>query len=159
LAAFIALTQHDLKRVLAYSTVSQIGFMFLAAGCAGPAVPALAITAALFHLFTHAFFKAVLFLSAGGVLHAKHDVIRVREFGGLKRVLPVTRWTCLCGALALAGVPIFSGFWSKDMVLESALDAGRDPRFGGVYMVLFGIGLATALMTAFYTFRAYYRTF
>jgi NADH-quinone oxidoreductase subunit L len=159
LAAFIALTQHDLKRVLAYSTVSQIGFMFLAAGCAGPAVPALAVTAALFHLFTHAFFKAVLFLSAGSVMHGMHDVIDMREFGGLKRVLPVTRWTFLCGALALAGVPIFSGFWSKDMVLESALEAGHDPRFGGVYMVLFGIGLATALMTAFYTFRAYYRTF
>src|SRR5262249_26351273 len=76
-----------------------------------------------------------------------------------ERVLPVTRWTFLCGALALAGVPIFSGFWSKDMVLESALEAGHDPRFGGVYIVLFGIGLATALMTAFYTFRAYYRTF
>jgi NADH-quinone oxidoreductase subunit L len=133
--------------------------MFLAAGCAGPAVPALAITAALFHLFTHAFFKAVLFLSAGSVMHAMHDVIDMREFGGLKRVLPITRWTFLCGALALAGVPIFSGFWSKDMVLESALEAGRDPRFGGIYMILFGIGLATALMTAFYTFRAYYRTF
>jgi NADH-quinone oxidoreductase subunit L len=159
LAAFIALTQHDLKRVLAYSTVSQIGFMFLAAGCAGPAVPALAVTAALFHLFTHAFFKAVLFLSAGSVMHGMHDVIDMREFGGLKRVLPVTRWTFLGGALALAGVPVFSGFWSKDMVLESALDAGRDPRFGWAYMILFGVGLVTALLTAFYTFRAYYRTF
>ena len=159
LAAFIALTQHDLKRVLAYSTVSQIGFMFLAAGCAGPAVPALAITAALFHLFTHAFFKAVLFLSAGSVMHGMHDVIDMREFGGLKRVLPVTRWTFLCGALALAGVPVFAGFWSKDMVLESALAAGHADRFGWVYTILFGVALATALLTAFYTFRAYYRTF
>jgi NADH-quinone oxidoreductase subunit L len=159
LAAFIALTQHDLKRVLAYSTVSQIGFMFLAAGCAGPAVPALAVTAALFHLFTHAFFKAVLFLSAGSVMHGMHDVIDMREFGGLKRVLPVTRWTFLCGALALAGVPVFSGFWSKDTVLESALEAGHAERFGGIYIILFGVGLATALLTAFYTFRAYYRTF
>jgi NADH-quinone oxidoreductase subunit L len=161
-AAFIALTQHDLKRVLAYSTVSQIGFMFLAAGCATPAVPglpALALTAALFHLFTHAFFKAVLFLSAGSVMHAMHDVIDMREFGGLKRVLPVTRWTFLCGALALAGVPIFSGFWSKDMVLESVLSAGHAERFGAVYTILFGVGLATALMTAFYTFRVYFRTF
>jgi proton-translocating NADH-quinone oxidoreductase chain L len=162
LAAFIALTQHDLKRVLAYSTVSQIGFMFLAAGSglsSQPGLPALAITAALFHLFTHAFFKAVLFLSAGSVMHAMHDVIDMREFGGLKRVLPVTRWAFLCGALALAGVPVFSGFWSKDMVLESALEAGHDGRFGTVYLVLFGVGLATALLTAFYTFRAYYRTF
>jgi proton-translocating NADH-quinone oxidoreductase chain L len=158
LAAFIALTQHDLKRVLAYSTVSQIGFMFLAVGCAGPAAPALAVTAALFHLFTHAFFKAVLFLSAGSVMHGMHDVIDMREFGGLKRVLPFTRWTFLCGALALAGVPVFSGFWSKDMVLESALEAGHG-QYGGVYMVLFGVALVTALMTAFYTFRAYYQTF
>ena len=158
LAAFIALTQHDLKRVLAYSTVSQIGFMFLAVGCADPAAPALAVTAALFHLFTHAFFKAVLFLSAGSVMHGMHDVIDMREFGGLKRVLPVTRWAFLCGALALAGVPVFSGFWSKDMVLESALAAGHG-RFGSVYLVLFGVALVTALLTAFYTFRAYYRTF
>ena len=159
LAAFIALTQHDLKRVLAYSTVSQIGFMFLAVGCAGPALPALAITAGLFHLFTHAFFKAVLFLSAGSVMHAMHYTIDMRQFGGLKRVLPVTRWTFLCGALALAGVPVFSGFWSKDMILESALEAGHSERFGSIYMVLFGVALVTALLTAFYTFRAYYRTF
>src|SRR5687768_15827208 len=80
LAAFIALTQHDLKRVLAYSTVSQIGFMFLAIGCAGPALPTIAVTAAIFHLFTHAFFKAVLFLSSGSVMHSMHDVIDMREF-------------------------------------------------------------------------------
>jgi proton-translocating NADH-quinone oxidoreductase chain L len=159
LAAFIALTQYDLKRVLAYSTVSQIGFMFLAVGCSGPALPVVALTAALFHLFTHAFFKGVLFLSAGSVMHAMHDVIDMRQFGGLKRVLPITRWTFLCGALALAGVPIFSGFWSKDAILESALEAGHSARFGSIYMVLFGVALVTALMTAFYTFRAYYRTF
>ncbi|HKB06463.1 MAG TPA: NADH-quinone oxidoreductase subunit L [Gemmataceae bacterium] len=159
LAAFIALTQHDLKRVLAYSTVSQIGFMFLAVGCAGPAVPALAVTAAIFHLFTHAFFKAVLFLSSGSVMHAMHDVIDMREFGGLRKVLPVTHWTFLAGALALAGIPLFSGFWSKDMILEATLEAGHAARFGSAYLVLFGIALATALMTAFYTFRAYYRTF
>lgn len=159
LAAVIALTQHDLKRVLAYSTVSQIGFMFLAVGCGGPAAPKLAVTAALFHLFTHAFFKAVLFLSAGSVMHAMHDVIDMREFGGLRKVLPVTHLAFLAGALALAGVPVFSGFWSKDLVLESALEAGHSTRFGPVYLVLFGVALFTALLTAFYTFRAYFRTF
>jgi proton-translocating NADH-quinone oxidoreductase chain L len=158
-AAFVALTQHDLKRVLAYSTVSQIGFMFLAVGCAGAALPAVAVTAAIFHLFTHAFFKAVLFLSSGSVMHAMHDVIDMREFGGLKKVLPITHWTFLAGALALAGIPVFSGFWSKDMVLESAFEAGGATRYGTVYMILFAMALATALMTAFYTFRAYFRTF
>jgi NADH-quinone oxidoreductase subunit L len=158
LAAVIALTQHDLKRVLAYSTVSQIGFMFLAVGCAS-AAPTLAVTAAIFHLFTHAFFKAVLFLSSGSVMHSMHDVIDMREFGGLRKVLPVTHMTFLCGALALAGFPFFSGFFSKDMVLESALEASDSTRFGGVYLVLFGVALFTALLTAFYTFRAYFRTF
>lgn len=159
LAAFIALTQFDLKRVLAYSTVSQIGFMFLAVGCSGPALPKLAVTAALFHLFTHAFFKALLFLSSGSVMHAMHDVIDMRQFGGLRKVLPITHVTFLCGALALAGIPIFSGFWSKDMVLESALEAGHSERFGSIYLILFGVGFATALLTAFYTFRAYFKTF
>jgi proton-translocating NADH-quinone oxidoreductase chain L len=158
-AAFIALTQHDLKRVLAYSTVSQIGFMFLAVGCGGAAAPVVAVTAGLFHLFTHAFFKAVLFLSAGSVMHGMHDVIDMRQFGGLKRVMPITRWTFLAGALALAGVPVFAGFWSKDMILETALEAGHSARFGSIYMVLFGVAAVTALMTAFYTFRAYFRTF
>jgi NADH-quinone oxidoreductase subunit L len=158
-AAFIALTQHDLKRVLAYSTVSQLGFMFLAVGCAGPLLPAVAVTAAVFHLFTHAFFKAVLFLSAGSVMHSMHDVIDMRQFSGLRRVLPVTHLTFLAGALALAGVPVFSGFWSKDSILEAALEAGRSPRFGFAYTVLFGVTLATAMMTAFYAFRAYYRIF
>ena len=97
LAAFIALTQHDLKRVLAYSTVSQIGYMFLAVGCSGPSLPKIAVTAALFHLFTHAFFKAVLFLSSGSVMHSMHDVIDMRRFGGLRKVLPITHITFLCG--------------------------------------------------------------
>ncbi|HVK10458.1 MAG TPA: NADH-quinone oxidoreductase subunit L [Gemmataceae bacterium] len=160
IAGFIALTQTDLKRVLAYSTVSQLGFMFLAVGSGGGGVlQTVAVTAAIFHLFTHAFFKAVLFLSAGSVMHAMHDHIDMRDFSGLRKVLPVTHLTFLCGAVALAGVPIFSGFWSKDMVLEAALRAGESPRFGPVYMVLFGVALVTALMTAFYTFRAYFRTF
>lgn len=159
LAAFIALTQHDLKRVLAYSTVSQIGFMFLAVGCSGAALPRIAITAALFHLFTHAFFKALLFLSSGSVMHAMHDVIDMRQFSGLRKVLPITHVTFLCGACALAGIPLFSGFWSKDMVLEAVLQAGGSARFGSVYMILFGVALATALLTAFYTFRVYFKTF
>jgi len=159
LAAFIALTQHDLKRVLAYSTVSQIGYMFLAVGCARPSLAAIAVTAAIFHLFTHAFFKAVLFLSSGSVMHAMHDVIDMREFGGLRKVLPITHWAFLAGALALAGIPLFSGFWSKDMILESTLEAGHGGRFGTVYIILFVVALITALMTAFYTFRAYFRTF
>lgn len=159
LAAVIALTQHDLKRVLAYSTVSQIGFMFLAVGCANGAATKLAIVAAIFHLFTHAFFKALLFLASGSVMHAMHDVIDMRQFSGLRKVLPVTHATFLCGALALAGFVGFNGFWSKDMVLEAALEAGDSARFGSIYMILFGVAIATALLTAFYTFRAYFRTF
>jgi NADH-quinone oxidoreductase subunit L len=92
-------------------------------------------------------------------MHAMHDVIDMREFGGLRKVLPVTHVAFLAGALALAGIPVFSGFWSKDAVLESALEAGHSARFGTVYLVLFGVALVTALMTAFYTFRAYFRTF
>ena len=102
LAALIALTQYDLKRVLAYSTVSQLGYMFMALGAAaaGPEAATLAVTAAMFHLFTHAFFKALLFLSAGSVMHSMGDVIDMRQFGGLRRVLPITHWTFLvrrCG--------------------------------------------------------------
>jgi NADH-quinone oxidoreductase subunit L len=92
-------------------------------------------------------------------MHSMHDVIDMREFGGLRKVLPVTHITFLCGALALAGFPLFSGFFSKDMVLESAVEASDSTRFGGVYLVLFGVALFTALLTAFYTFRAYFRTF
>jgi proton-translocating NADH-quinone oxidoreductase chain L len=160
LAALIALTQNDLKRVLAYSTVSQLGFMFMALGCAGPANPLLAVTAAIFHLFTHAFFKAVLFLSAGSVMHAMHDVIDMRSFSGLRKKLPVTHLAFLSGALALAGVPLLSGFWSKDLILESALEASHSPsKFAAGYLVVFVVALVTAFLTAFYTFRAYFRTF
>jgi proton-translocating NADH-quinone oxidoreductase chain L len=162
LAALIALTQTDLKRVLAYSTVSQLGYMFLALGCGLKAdllVP-LAVTAALFHLFTHAFFKALLFLSAGSVMHAMGNVIDMRRFGGLRRLLPTTHWTFLCGAAALAGVPLLSGFWSKDEILAVTLGAsGGTSSAWWVYMVLFGVALITAGLTAFYTFRAYFLTF
>jgi NADH-quinone oxidoreductase subunit L len=107
LAALIALTQFDLKRVMAYSTVSQLGYMFMALGAAaaGGEAVTLAITAAMFHLFTHAFFKALLFLSSGSVMHSMGDIIDMRQFSGLRRALPITHWTFLCGAVALAGVP------------------------------------------------------
>src|SRR5262249_29996803 len=120
LGGVIALTQTDLKRVLAYSTISQLGLMFLALGSATSdgLLAGLAVTAAIFHLFTHAFFKALLFLAAGSVMHALGNVIDMRRFSGLRRALPVTHWTFLSGAAALAGVPLLSGFWSKDEILR-----------------------------------------
>src|SRR4029079_4818646 len=137
LAAFIALAQTDLKRILAYSTVSQLGFMFMALGTAGAISPAFAVTAAMFHLFTHAFFKALLFLSAGSVMHAMGGVIDVRQFGGLRKLMPVTHVAFLCGAAALAGVPLLSGFWSKDLILESLASASESTSpYTGAYFVL-----------------------
>lgn len=160
LAAFIALAQTDLKRVLAYSTVSQLGFMFLALGTSGTISPAFAVGAAMFHLFTHAFFKALLFLAAGSVMHGMGGVIDVRQFGGLRKVMPTTHLTFLCGAAALAGVPLLSGFWSKDLVLESLLAAGEtDSPYTAGYFALFLVACVTAFLTAFYTFRAYFLTF
>ena len=128
LAALIALTQFDLKRVLAYSTISQLGYMFLALGTGTLA----GISAGMFHLLTHAFFKALLFLGAGSVMHAMGNVIDMRRFGGLRRLMPYTYWTFLLGALALAGIFPLSGFWSKDAVLAAVhdkvhwLEAGDD---------------------------------
>jgi NADH-quinone oxidoreductase subunit L len=160
LAAFIAVAQSDLKRVLAYSTVSQLGFMFLALGTLGTLSPVFAVTAALFHLFTHAFFKALLFLASGSVMHAMGDVIDMRRFGGLRRVMPVTHVTFLIGAAALAGVPSLSGFWSKDMILEALQEAGEGhTRYAGAFYFLLLVALLTAFLTAFYTFRAYFLTF
>jgi NADH-quinone oxidoreductase subunit L len=164
LAALIALTQNDLKRVLAYSTISQLGYMFLALGSAVSAgsrgLVTLGVTAAIFHLFTHAFFKALLFLSSGSVMHAMGGVIDMRRFGGLRKLLPVTHVTFLCGAAALAGFPLLSGFWSKDQILATANEAsGAGGDFDFDYRVLFLIGLITAGLTAFYTFRAYFLTF
>jgi proton-translocating NADH-quinone oxidoreductase chain L len=160
LAAFLALGQYDLKRVLAYSTVSQLGFMFLALGTLGAVSPVFAVTAAMFHLFTHAFFKALLFLASGSVMHAMGDVIDMRRFGGLRRILPLTHLTFLCGAAALAGLPLLSGFWSKDLVLESLqmAAAGSHPYAVSFYLLLL-IAVLTAGLTAFYTFRAYFLTF
>jgi len=137
-AATIALTQYDMKRILAYSTLSQLGYMFLALGVG-------AFDSAVFHLYTHAFFKACLFLGAGSVMHAMDGVIDVTKFGGLKKDLPITYRTFLISSLALAGVPLLSAFWSKDEIIHAAL-AGNMPLLGW-------IGLLTALLTAFYTFR------
>jgi NADH-quinone oxidoreductase subunit L len=165
LAALIALTQNDLKRVMAYSTLSQLGYMFMALG-SGVAIKeehslvTFAVLAAMFHLFTHAFFKALLFLSSGSVMHAMGNVIDMRRFGGLRKVLPRTHWTFLCGALALAGFPLLSGFWSKDEILDAAWTAGvHAERYRGWYLLLWLVGLITAGLTAFYTFRAYFLTF
>ncbi len=170
LAALIGLTQNDLKRVLAYSTVSQLGYMFLALGCAvsvttgehGTAgtLVTFAVIAAMFHLITHAFFKALLFLSAGSVMHAMGGVIDMRRFSGLRKLLPLTHLGFLCGAVALAGVPLFSGFWSKDEILAAAAQATEASRpYGKIYALLLFVGLFTAGLTAFYTFRAYFLTF
>jgi NADH-quinone oxidoreductase subunit L len=159
LAALIALTQTDLKRVLAYSTISQIGYMFLALGCANSSgLVLLAVTAAMFHLITHAFFKALLFLSAGSVMHSMGNVIDMRRFSGLRKVLPYTHWTFLCGACALAALPPTSGFWSKDDILGVAWMA-KGHEYSTVYVLCFAAGLVTAGLTAFYTFRGYFLTF
>lgn len=147
LAATIALAQYDLKRILAYSTVSQLGYMFLGLGCAVPG-------AAIFHLHTHAFFKGLLFLGAGSVIHAMAGTIDVRKLGGLSRHMPITCMTFWIGGLALAGFPLLAGFWSKDEIIAAAF--ALDSTQGSVLGV---IGLITALMTAFYTFRAIFLTF
>jgi NADH-quinone oxidoreductase subunit L len=122
LAGVIALTQYDLKRVLAYSTVSQLGYMFMALGAGTFA----GITAGMFHLFTHAFFKALLFLGAGSVMHAMGGVIDMRQFGGLRKRLPITHWTFFLGCLALAGVPPLAGFWSKDTIVAAVHERAHE---------------------------------
>ena len=124
LAGLIALTQFDLKRVLAYSTISQLGYMFLGLGTGTFA----GITAGMFHLFTHAFFKALLFLGAGSVMHAMGNVIDMRRFGGLRKVMPITHATFFIGCLALAGIPGLSGFWSKDAIVAAVHDKVHDLR-------------------------------
>lgn len=161
IAALTALTQTDLKRVLAYSTVSQLGFMFMALGCGAASVELVtpAVTAGMFHLFTHAFFKALLFLAAGSVMHAMGDVIDMRRFRGLKHALPITHWTFLVGAAALAGVPLLAGFWSKDDILAVLAEASHSKEHGLFFGVIRVVAMATALLTAFYTFRAYFMTF
>ncbi len=142
-AATIALVQTDMKRILAYSTISQLGYMVLGAGV-------YAADSAIFHLFTHAFFKALLFLGAGSVMHAMGGIIDMRQFGGLRKLLPWTFATFVIGSLALAGFPLLSGFFSKDDIIHHAL---------AVHPVLGVIGLVTALLTAFYTFRMVFVAF
>jgi NADH-quinone oxidoreductase subunit L len=143
LAATIALKQNDIKKVLAYSTVSQLGFMFLALGVG-------AYTAAVFHVMTHAFFKALLFLGSGSVIHAMGGEQDIRNMGGLSKKLKITFWTFVVGCVAIAGIPPFSGFFSKDAILLAAFE--HNP-------VLYGIALFTALLTAFYMFRLLFLTF
>jgi len=145
-AATIGLVQNDIKRVLAYSTISQLGYMFLGCGVA-------AYSAAIFHLMTHAFFKALLFLAAGSVIHGLGGEQDLRKMGGLRKKLPVTFWTMTAGVIAIAGFFPFAGFFSKDAILFAAFSQGT----GG--KALWFVGLVTALLTAFYMFRLWYLTF
>jgi NADH-quinone oxidoreductase subunit L len=143
-AATIALVQFDIKRVMAYSTVSQLGYMFLALGVGAP-------VAAIFHLATHAFFKALLFLGSGSVIHGLGGEQDMRKMGGLRRKMPVTFWTMLIAGGALAALPPLAGFWSKDEILGAAFVNG--------HLVLYTIGIITAVLTAFYVTRALWMTF
>jgi NADH-quinone oxidoreductase subunit L len=145
-AATIGLVQHDIKRVLAYSTISQLGYMFLACGVA-------AYSAAIFHLMTHAFFKALLFLAAGSVIHGMGGEQDLRKMGGLRKKMPITFWTMTMGVVAIAGIWPFAGFFSKDAILYAAFVEGGSGR------VLWFVGLVTALLTSFYMFRLWYKTF
>ena len=154
-AAVIAITQTDLKRILAYSTISQLGYMFLALGTG----TLLGTCAGMFHLVTHAFFKALLFLGAGSVMHAMGGVIDIRRFGGLRDRLPRTHATFLVGCLGLAGVVPFAGFWSKDAILLAVRERAGGGLLPTVFEGLFWLALATAGLTALYTFRAFFRTF
>jgi len=144
LAALIAVQQNDIKRILAYSTLSQLGYMVMAVGLSGP-------TPAMFHLTTHAFFKALLFLGAGSVIHALHEEQDIWKMGGLCKKMGITFWTFLAGTLALSGVPPFSGFYSKDSILAQALEQKN--------YLLFVLGAAVAGLTAFYMFRLFYVAF
>ncbi len=143
-AATIGLVQNDIKKVLAYSTISQLGYMFLAMGVG-------AFSAGIFHVMTHAFFKALLFLGAGSVIHAMHDEQNIQNYGGLKKYMPKTFLTFLVAALAISGIPPFSGFFSKDDILWFSYANGN--------FVYWLIGAITALLTAFYMFRLVYLTF
>ena len=145
-AAVIAVTQMDIKKVLAYSTISQLGYMVLGIGVG-------AYTAGVFHLTTHAFFKALLFLGAGSVIHAMAGQQDMREMGGLRKKMPITFITMTVGWLAITGIFPFSGFWSKDEILAATFDRG------GLWLILWGVGLLAALLTAFYMTRLWVLTF
>ncbi|MEB3198466.1 MAG: NADH-quinone oxidoreductase subunit L [Candidatus Sericytochromatia bacterium] len=144
MAATIAITQHNIKKVLAYSTVSQLGYMFAAVGAG-------AYAAGIFHLFTHAFFKALLFLGAGAVIHAMHHEEEMDHYGGLRRKLPFTATIMLIGCVAIAGIPPLAGFFSKDAILFAQWENG--------WLWLYGVGLFTSFLTAFYMFRMWILTF
>ncbi|MBE3587469.1 MAG: NADH-quinone oxidoreductase subunit L [Thermoanaerobacteraceae bacterium] len=143
-AATIAITQREIKRILAYSTVSQIGYMMLALGVGS-------MSAGLFHMWTHAFFKALLFMGAGSVLVALHHKADIWEMGGLIKKMPITGWTFVVGGLAIAGIPPFAGFWSKDEILAQTLSSG--------HYVLFAMAAFTAFLTAFYMWRLIFLAF
>jgi NADH-quinone oxidoreductase subunit L len=150
LAALIAVQQNDIKRILAYSTLSQLGYMVMAVGLSGP-------TPAMFHLTTHAFFKALLFLGAGSVIHSLHEEQDIWKMGGLKKKMPVTFWTFIIGTLALSGVPPFSGFYSKDSILGQAWEQARENPVLGYS--LFAVAVFVAALTTFYMFRLFFVAF
>ncbi|MEO5679088.1 MAG: NADH-quinone oxidoreductase subunit L, partial [Acidimicrobiales bacterium] len=141
-AALIATSQDDIKKVLAYSTISQLGYMFLAVGSR-------AYVAAIFHMVTHAFFKALMFLGSGSVIHGMHEEQDMKRMGALRKYMPITAFTFLAGWLAIAGIPPFAGFWSKDEILLSALKSFSGP----LGVLLYAVGLVTALLTAYYMTR------
>jgi NADH-quinone oxidoreductase subunit L len=145
-AATMALVATDIKRVLAYSTVSQLGYMVLAVGAG-------AFSAGIFHLVTHAFFKALLFLGAGAVIHALGGEQDMRKMGNLRTALPTTHWTMWVATLAIAGIVPLAGFWSKDEILAGVAKAG------GVHLLWWLLGVVTAFLTSFYMFRLFYMTF
>ncbi len=148
-AATVGVVQHDIKRVLAYSTISQLGYMFLGCGVA-------AYSAGVFHLMTHAFFKALLFLAAGSVIHALSGEQDMRVMGGLRKRIPITAYTMLAGVIAIAGIWPFAGFFSKDEILYQAFTSQTNPGLG---KFLWFIGLVTAGITSFYMFRLWFKTF
>jgi NADH-quinone oxidoreductase subunit L len=157
-AAIIAITQRDIKRILAFSTLSQLGYMLFSLGVAkitlsgehGPGLNSLGYSAAMYHVFTHAFFKCMLFLGAGALIHAVHSN-DLMAMGGLKKLMPKTYWSLLAACLAIGGIFPFSGFWSKDAILLAALQSG--------HYVTFGVGLVTGGLTAFYMFRFFFLAF
>jgi NADH-quinone oxidoreductase subunit L len=156
-AATIGLAQNDIKKVLAYSTVSQLGYMFLACGIG-------AFTAAIFHVMTHAFFKALLFLGSGSVIHGMHHEQDMRKMGNVRKYMPVTFWTMVAGWLAICGIPIFAGFFSKDEILYKTYAthaSAYDATLGGIHvnLILWAIGLITAVLTAVYMTRMMWMTF
>jgi len=143
-AASIAITQNDIKRILAYSTLSQLGYMMFALGVGS-------FTGSMFHLMTHAFFKALMFLCAGSVIHALHEKQNIWDMGGLLKKMPITGWTFFIGVLAISGIPPFAGFFSKDEILANALHSGHP--------IIYAVGLFTAFLTAFYMSRLFFVAF